>query len=101
MSTATPREVTAIEGVDWHTLDAADTATRLEVDVADGLDAAETAARLAEYGPNELADEPPPSVWVVARAQLANPMNIMLMIVCDRQLRHRADRHRRLRGRCW
>ena len=25
--------------------------------------------------------EPPPSVWVVARGQLANPMNIMLLIV--------------------
>src|SRR5262249_56003088 len=26
--------------------------------------------------------EPPPSVWVVARGQLSNPMNIMLLIVC-------------------
>ena len=37
--------------------------------------------RLAEYGPNELPTEPPPSLWVVARGQLANPMNIMLLIV--------------------
>ena len=38
--------------------------------------------RLAEYGPNELPTEPPPSVWTVARGQLSNPMNIMLLIVC-------------------
>ena len=38
--------------------------------------------RLAEYGPNELASEPPPSRWEVARGQLSNPMNIMLLIVC-------------------
>jgi Ca2+-transporting ATPase len=36
---------------------------------------------LLEYGPNELATEPPPSTWAIAREQLANPMNIMLIIV--------------------
>src|SRR6185437_14742802 len=43
--------------------------------------AAEAEKRLAQYGPNELPKEPPPSTWTVARAQLSNPMNIMLMIV--------------------
>ena len=38
--------------------------------------------RQTEYGPNELPTEPPPSIWAVARGQLANPMNIMLLIVC-------------------
>ena len=37
--------------------------------------------RLAEYGPNQLATEPPPSLWAVALGQLSNPMNIMLVIV--------------------
>ena len=37
--------------------------------------------RLAEYGPNQLATEPPPSLWSVALGQLSNPMNIMLVIV--------------------
>jgi Cation transport ATPase len=37
--------------------------------------------RLEEYGPNEVPAEPPPSMWVVGRAQLVNPMNIMLLIV--------------------
>ena len=46
-----------------------------------GLDAAEVQRRLAEYGPNQLATEPPPSLWSVALGQLSNPMNIMLAIV--------------------
>ncbi len=65
----------------WHSLSAADTTERLDVDPAAGLDAAEVERRLAEHGPNELPSEPEPSVWAVASAQLANPMNIMLAIV--------------------
>src|SRR5262249_32051827 len=37
--------------------------------------------RLAEYGPNELPSESPPSRWPVAREQLTNPMNVMLLII--------------------
>ena len=48
---------------------------------SEGLAAAEAERRLGEYGPNELATEPPPSMWVVARGQLVNPMNIMLLLV--------------------
>ena len=55
---------------------------RIGVDPDQGLDVGEAGRRLAEYGPNELPTEPPPSVWTVARAQLSNPMNIMLLIVC-------------------
>jgi Ca2+-transporting ATPase len=51
------------------------------VDPGTGLAPQEVADRLAHYGPNEIAAEPPPSVWAVARGQLANPMNIMLLIV--------------------
>ncbi|MBO0878231.1 MAG: HAD-IC family P-type ATPase, partial [Pseudonocardia sp.] len=47
----------------------------------EGLAAPEVDRRRAEYGPNELPAEPPPSVWAVARGQLANPMNIMLLMV--------------------
>ena len=82
MSTATPRDVTAIDGVDWHTLgrgrhrDPARGRRRRR-----GSTPPRPRARLAEYGPNQLAVEPPPSLWVVARGQLSNPMNIMLVIV--------------------
>jgi P-type Ca2+ transporter type 2C len=65
----------------WHALPAEEVAARLSVDVEEGLDAAEVSRRLAEYGPNVLRTEPPPSLWEVARGQLSNPMNIMLIIV--------------------
>jgi Ca2+-transporting ATPase len=74
-------EHAAAEDVAWHTLSAADAATRLTVDPEQGLDADEVARRLSTYGPNELPTEPSPSVWMVARGQLSNPMNIMLLIV--------------------
>jgi P-type Ca2+ transporter type 2C len=69
-------------GLPWYSVPPDDVAGELGVDQERGLDAAESARRLAEYGPNELSTEPPPSVWTVARGQLANPMNIMLLIVC-------------------
>ncbi len=70
------------EPVSWYATPAEAAAERLGVSPDHGLDAAEVTRRLAEYGPNELASEPPPSRWVVARGQLSNPMNIMLLIVC-------------------
>ena len=65
----------------WYTLSAQDTTAQLGVDPGTGLTVAEVDRRLADYGPNELPTEPPPSVWAVAREQLANPMNIMLLFV--------------------
>ena len=67
--------------VAWHAASVADTAGGLDVDIASGLSEAEAARRLATVGPNALPTEPPPSLWAVARAQLTNPMNIMLIIV--------------------
>jgi len=69
------------EDVAWYALSPEDVVRHIGVDPDRGLDAGEVTRRLAEYGPNELAVEPPPSVWVVGRGQLANPMNIMLLIV--------------------
>ncbi|MGP0025762.1 MAG: HAD-IC family P-type ATPase, partial [Streptosporangiaceae bacterium] len=69
------------ENLAWYALPAEDVAGQMGVDPDAGLDTAEAERRLAEYGPNELPTEPPPSMWVVARAQLVNPMNIMLLIV--------------------
>ena len=66
----------------WYALSAEEAARAMSVDPDQGLGAGEVQHRLAEYGPNELPTEPPPSLWVVARGQLANPMNIMLLIVC-------------------
>jgi P-type Ca2+ transporter type 2C len=69
------------EPLAWHTMSASDVTARLEVDPDSGLSADEIERRLARYGPNELPQEPPPSVWAVALGQLSNPMNIMLLIV--------------------
>src|SRR6201982_2791401 len=70
------------ENLAWYALSAEAAAGQMGVDPDDGLDAHEAARRLEEYGPNELPAEPPPSMWTVARGQLLNPMNIMLLIVC-------------------
>src|ERR1700759_4499947 len=77
-------DVTTIEQpapkVVWHDT-SAEVAAELGVDPERGLGAAEAEKRLSQFGPNELPKEPPPSRWTVARGQLSNPMNIMLMIV--------------------
>ena len=67
--------------VAWHALSASGVAERLVVDPAVGLPSDEVERRLRRFGPNELAKERPPSTWAIARGQLANPMNIMLIIV--------------------
>jgi len=67
--------------VTWYTLSSADAAARLAVEPEAGLSADEHQRRLAQHGPNQLATEPPPSLWSVALGQLSNPMNIMLVIV--------------------
>jgi Ca2+-transporting ATPase len=81
MSAPTTSGRLTLEGVDWHALDVDEVTGRLGVVVEQGLDTDEAAQRLAEYGPNQLPVEPPPSLWAVARGQLTNPMNIMLIIV--------------------
>src|SRR5580704_2565139 len=69
------------ENLAWYALSPEAAAGQMGVDPGAGLDAHEAARRLEEYGPNELATEPPPSLWAVAWGQLVNPMNIMLLIV--------------------
>src|SRR5215475_8860458 len=69
------------ENLVWYALSAEAVAGQLGVDPGHGLDAGEVEERLAQYGPNELPTEPPPSMWAVARGQLVNPMNIMLLLV--------------------
>jgi Ca2+-transporting ATPase len=64
-----------------YSLSARDVTAQQGVDADQGLTSAEVDRRLAQYGPNELPQEPPPSMWQVAWGQLLNPMNIMLLIV--------------------
>jgi len=53
----------------------------LDTDATSGLTAADAASRLAQFGPNEITSEKPPSVWAIALGQFRNPMNIMLVAV--------------------
>ena len=71
----------SIETTAWHTIGPEQAAEELGVDPDQGLDGAEVDRRRAEHGPNQLPTEPPPSAWAVARGQVENPMNIMLLIV--------------------
>ena len=66
---------------DWYALSVDDVVARVGVDAERGLDPDEVQRRLAEFGRNEIASEPPPTLWEVAKGQLMNPMNIMLLIV--------------------
>jgi magnesium-transporting ATPase (P-type) len=61
-------------------LDAADVATRLEVDPAKGLSSQEAERRLALEGPNELAGAPPVPPWRRLLEQLRDPLVYLLMI---------------------
>ena len=65
----------------WYAISAEDVATRLDGRSRPGIERRRAGGRLAEYGPNQLTTEPPPSLWAVALGQLSNPMNIMLAIV--------------------
>src|SRR6476660_9298025 len=80
-ATAPTIEQPAGGGLTWYALSAQEVTAQMGVDADTGLTIAEVERRQAEYGPNELPTEPPPSIWVVAREQLMNPMNIMLLIV--------------------
>ena len=65
----------------WFAQDEASVVAAFGSDAEHGLSQAEAAARLAQYGPNQITGEKPPSVSAVALAQLREPMNIMLIAV--------------------
>jgi Ca2+-transporting ATPase len=66
---------------DPHLTGAPEVAAAMGVDPEVGLTAQEAQARLAEYGPNTISAEPPPSVWSVVLGQLRDPMQLMLLAV--------------------
>ena len=65
----------------WYAVAIGDAATLLQSDPANGLSSADAARRAKEDGPNSIPKEPPPSRLSIAAAQLADPMNIMLVAV--------------------
>ncbi len=65
----------------WYAQEAERAVAALETDASDGLSAAEAAGRLEKYGRNEIAAEPPPSMWAIVLLQLRDPMSLMLIAV--------------------
>ncbi|WP_206797115.1 HAD-IC family P-type ATPase [Amycolatopsis sp. MtRt-6] len=63
----------------WR-LDTTDVAARLGVDPARGLDEAAAAHRLADAGPNRLAEAAARPWWQALAAQIANPLNVVLVL---------------------
>jgi Ca2+-transporting ATPase len=67
--------------VPWYALSANGVVDALDTDPDHGLSSDDVERRVAVYGANVIATEPPPTMWDMAKGQLANPMNIMLLIV--------------------
>jgi len=63
----------------WYASPGDEVAQAMGVALDNGLPGAEVAKRQAEYGPNAIASEPPPSTWSLALLQLRDPMNLMLV----------------------
>jgi len=65
---------------DWHTLTADEVAQRLESDPRTGLNAAQAAARLAQFGANALQEKRARSPWRMLLDQFTDFMIIVLIV---------------------
>ena len=77
----TPTTTSESSKTRWYALDPDEAVVRLSTSAIDGLSSSEAESRLAQYGPNELHAEAPPSVWKIALGQVVDPMNLMLLVV--------------------
>jgi len=68
-----------IENKNWHTLTPEATFTSLESG-ANGLSSAQAAARLQEYGPNEIQAAKQVSPWEILLAQFKNVLILILLV---------------------
>jgi len=70
----------AAEAHTWHVTSAEDTAERLDVDVREGLSAAEATRRLERDGPNQLAEATKEPRWRAFLRQFQDLLIIILLI---------------------
>lgn len=63
----------------WHTLKADECASRLQVEVANGLDPGEVQERLEHHGENRLAEKPPRSKWLAFLDQFKSLLILVLV----------------------
>jgi magnesium-transporting ATPase (P-type) len=66
-------------GQGWHALEVEAVAAALETGPA-GLDAEQAQLRLGQWGPNALADAPPPSKLAIVGRQLKSPLIYILLV---------------------
>ncbi len=64
----------------WHTLSGADIVALLHTDAAAGLTGEEATRRLAQYGPNELAERDQKSAWRSLWEQLSATLVVVLIV---------------------
>ncbi len=65
---------------DWYTTATTAVLSDLHTDIETGLNQEKIAARLAEYGPNELIEQGQKSPWLIIREQLTGIMILILII---------------------
>jgi P-type Ca2+ transporter type 2C len=65
---------------DWFKLSKEEAAKKLESDPQSGLDDAQAASRLEQYGPNELVEKGTKSPWAILWEQLTGTMVVILII---------------------
>ena len=70
---------TANGSILWHRLDPREVVAKLQTS-AEGLSAAEVRARLDHYGPNELIEKKPKSLWIMFLNQFKDFMILVLIV---------------------
>jgi len=68
------------DGHDWHAIGMQDVLQELKTREEHGLSSEEVASRLAQYGPNQLAEAPPTTLWQMLWAQFNNFLVILLIV---------------------
>jgi P-type Ca2+ transporter type 2C len=64
----------------WHALDANETLAQFNTPTESGLSTQEAAIRLEQYGPNQLAEAPPTTIWQMLWEQFNNFVVILLIV---------------------
>lgn len=64
----------------WHALDANDTLNQFAAPADQGLSTAEAAKRIGIYGPNQLTEAPPTTIWHMLWEQFNNFVVILLIV---------------------
>ena len=64
----------------WHALEADETLAQFDTPVDSGLSTQEVAKRIEHYGPNQLAEAPPTTIWQMLWEQFNNFVVILLIV---------------------